>query len=128
MRSLLVLSGLMLCLASLAARADQTGDEALLRGAKITPEGPGLLEFFRGRVARSEADEAKVLALIDKLANGRFREREKASADLIAIGLPARPFLTRATEHKDAEVRKRATECLAAIDAGNSVEVELAAL
>jgi hypothetical protein len=111
-----------------ATRADGTADEALLRGARITPDGPGLLEYFKSRVARSETDEAKIAALIDKLTSGRFREREKASAELIAIGAPARPSLTRAAGHTDAEVRKRATECLAAIDASNSAEVEQAAL
>jgi hypothetical protein len=127
MRPLWLLSGFVLILCA-TARADQAADEALVRGARITPDGPGLVAFFQSRVARSEADEAKIAALIDKLATGRFREREKASAELIAVGAPARPFLLRAADHKDAEVRKRAAECLAAIDAAASVEVELAAL
>src|SRR5438552_4027159 len=101
MRTLCILSGLTLLLTSPAVRADQAEDEALLRGASVTPDGPGLLAYFQSRVARSEADETRIAALVEKLANERFKEREKASAELIALGHLARPFLIRAAEHKD---------------------------
>src|SRR5207253_5852596 len=81
-----------------------------------------------GRVAKSEADEKKIDALIERLNSGKFKDREKATSELIAIGLPARPFLVRAAMHKDAEVRRRVAECLAAIESAISVDVELAAL
>src|SRR5205085_5877043 len=45
-----------------------------------------------------------------------------------AIGSAARPFLVRAAMHKDAEVRRRVAECLAAIEKANSADIELAAL
>ncbi len=117
---------LLLCVPAL--RADQAADEALLRGARIKPDGPGLVEFFRSRVSRSDTDTQKIEALVEKLSSGRFKEREKATADLIAIGAPARPALERAAKGADADLRKRAEECLAAIDAAGSTDVAHAAL
>lgn len=111
-----------------AADLELAGSEALLRGAKIATDGPGLLDFFRNRVAKTEAEEKTIEALVEKLGSGRFREREKAMADLLAVGVPAKSFLLRAAEHKDAEVRKRVAECLAAIANKTTLDVELAAL
>jgi HEAT repeat protein len=118
---------LLLCLVP-CIRADQAADEALLRGARIGTDGPALVEFFCGRLVKSEADEKLIEGLVEKLSSGRFKEREKASGELIAIGVPARPALAGAISHRDAEVRKRVADCLAAIESANSADVELAAL
>ncbi len=108
--------------------AGQPEDEALLLGARSNPDGPGLVEFFRLRSIKSEADEKKIEALIERLSSARFREREKATNELIAIGRRARPFLTRVGMDKDIEVRRRVADCLAAIESANSIDLELAAL
>ncbi len=129
MHHVIRLGGLVLgLLLACPAVADQAADEALLRGARVVPDGPGLVEFFRARLAKNEADEKKIEALIERLNSAKFKDREKATRDLIAIGLPARPFLARAAMHQEAEVRRRVAECLATIETANPVEIELAAL
>jgi hypothetical protein len=107
---------------------DQGKDEAVLRGANVPTDGPGLVAFFRNRSAKTEADEKRIEALIEKLGTARFREREQAVNELLAIGAPAKLLLKKATEHKDPEVRRRAEECLKVIEAKTGPDVELAAL
>lgn len=112
----------------LNAPADLAADEAILRGAKVATDGPGLIEFFHRRVVKNEADQKQIDDSIQRLGSGRFREREKAMADLIAIGPPAKAALLRMADHPDKEVRRRVAECLAAIEAVTTPEVESAAL
>lgn len=109
-------------------RVEQASDEAILRGARVATDGPGLIEFFHKRVVKNQADQKKIDELIPRLGSGRFRDRETAMADLIAIGPPAKAALVRMAEHKDIEVRKRVAECLAIIEAVATPEVEAAAL
>jgi hypothetical protein len=54
--------------------------------------------------------------LIQKLADGKFEVREKATERLIEIGRPAIPKLKDALNHKDSEVRWRAEVILKRID------------
>jgi hypothetical protein len=54
----------------------------------------------------------KIDKLIEQMGSGTFREREKATKELAAIGLPALEALRKATKSDDAEVRKRAGDLL----------------
>lgn len=103
-------------------------DEALLRGAKIATDGPGLVAYFKNRLVKSEDDQKKIDDLIQKLGSQRFRDREQAAEKLVAIGISARAALVRATMDKDLELRMRAEKCLAAIEAAGSLDVEKAVL
>lgn len=68
----------------------------------------------------SPADETpskeKIDKLIEKMGSGTFAEREKATKELSAIGVPALEALRKATKSEDAEVRKRAEDLLPKIE------------
>src|SRR5262245_31172892 len=67
------------------AAADRDADERVLREAHIGTDGPALLAFFKKRIV-SSADREKIAVLIKNLGDDEFQVREKASADLIALG------------------------------------------
>src|SRR5262249_15522615 len=56
-------------------------------------------------------------------ADDSFRVREKASADLIAVGPGALPQLRAALKHDDPEVSLRARDAIAAIDPNSAAPV-----
>lgn len=68
----------------------------------------------------SPAEEApnkeQIDKLIDQLGSGVFAEREKASKELAAIGVPVLEALRKAAKSDDAEVRKRAEELIPKIE------------
>jgi hypothetical protein len=90
-------------------------DEQLLRGANIGTDGPALVEFFRKRVG-TEAVRTRARDLIKQLGDDSFEVREKASADLVAVGRVAAPALRAALKDPDAEVARRAADCLRLIE------------
>src|SRR5205823_5075354 len=71
--------------------------------------------------------EARVPALVARLGERSFGAREKTSKELVALGDAARPALKQALHAADAEVRRRARECLDAINRGNDPELAGAA-
>src|SRR5215472_6311207 len=98
-------------LASLAADGD--ADEKALRAAGVGTDGPALLEYFRGRAAAGVTPD-KIAALIKQLGDDSFDERERASAQLVAIGERAEAQLREAVKNPpEAEVKARAEQCLA---------------
>jgi HEAT repeat protein len=97
---------------------DATGaDEALLREAKITPDGPGLLAFFRKRSLTDE-DRQRLEDLVRQLGSPRYKVRVQAFADLLTAGPPALPFLRAAVNDPDLEISKRAKECIEKLETG----------
>jgi hypothetical protein len=86
-------------------------EERALKAAKVATDAAGLLEFLR-RQARTGADLDKVRALVKRLGDDSFEEREKATEALIALGSAALPELRRATKDSDAEVASRAKRCV----------------
>jgi hypothetical protein len=86
-------------------------EERALKAAKVATDPAGLLEFLRSQV-RKDADVEKVRALVKRLGDDSFDEREKATKELIALGSPALPELRRAAKDGDAEVAMRARRCL----------------
>jgi hypothetical protein len=89
-------------------------DEKLLKAAKLKTDGPALLEFLRKKVPAG-SDMAKIKALIEQLGDDSFDVREKATAELIALGASALPLLRQAAESTETEVRRRANQCIQAI-------------
>src|SRR5690242_8875287 len=90
-------------------------DEQLLKDAKVSTDGPGLLEFFRKRTP-TEKDRERAAGLVRRLSDDVFAVRQKAAEGLVALGPAALPQLRAALGHPDEEVRQRAAECLQAID------------
>ncbi len=68
----------------------------------------------------SSADQApskeKIDKLIEQLGSGNFAEREKATKELGAIGVPALEALRKAIKSDDAEIRKRIEDILPKIE------------
>ena len=117
-----------LCLTWPARAQDTTADdEKLLAGAGVKTDGPALLAFFKKRVPDADAAR-KAETLVEQLGSPTFKVRQKASEGLIALGPPARPALLAVLKGKELEVRRRAEECLAAIDRTASPELEGAAV
>jgi hypothetical protein len=92
-------------------------DEQRLKAARISTEGPALLEFVRKRTVSTE-QKKKISELIGKLGDGDFEVREKAKADLTKLGDAAMPLLNRATHNSDPEIAGRAKECLEQMGSG----------
>jgi hypothetical protein len=74
--------------------------------------------------APASSDQERFDKLIQQLAGSRFAEREQAMRDLIAIGVPALEPLRNASKSKDAELVRRAQECIPIIERN----VQIAAL
>ena len=66
--------------------------------------------------AADPASPEQISKLIEKMGSGDFDEREKATKDLDAIGVPALDLLRKAAKSEDAEVRMRAEELVAKIE------------
>ena len=81
-------------------------DEKLLQTARIGVDGPGLLDYFRQRTTTA-AQQNHVLALIRQLGDDSFKVRQKATAELAALGPAAVPFLRRSLNDPDQEIAER---------------------
>ncbi len=96
---------------------DLAPDEKTLKDANLGVDGPALLEFLR-RHSLSDAERTKLAETVRRLGHNDFDEREKASEDLFKAGRAAEPFLRRAVGDPDAEVDRRARDCLQRIKSG----------
>src|SRR6185437_12792105 len=83
---------------------------ALLMGLGLTLSGS--LPSPAGEAVNAE----KIDKLIEQMGSGTFAEREKATKQLDAIGVPALAALRKAVKSDDAEVRKRAEELVKKIE------------
>jgi hypothetical protein len=87
-------------------------DLQTLRAAKVGVEGPALVDYLRKHVPPA-GNADKIKELIRRLGDDSFDVREKASADLVALGAAAKPALEAAAKNDtDTEVVRRAQECL----------------
>ncbi len=102
-----------------APNPNLTGDDEVSRKIRrdawaawwSNTDGPSLLAAFRKRTLTPE-DLTKVMSLIENLGDKSFTARERASADLVAMGAKIRPLLHQATQSPDLERAQRATACL----------------
>lgn len=76
-----------------------------------------LMSFSLRAAPPDSADAARIVKLIAQLGSGSFTEREQASKELDAIGLPALEPLKKAAQSPDAETRRRAEELISRIEA-----------
>src|SRR4051812_10154554 len=118
MRRLLFLPVAAVALAVLGpARAQEKDptleDELKLRSAFQKTDGASLAAFLRARARGDEAGHQKLQELVEALAAKSAADRQKACADLVAIGAPAVPVLRRAARDEDApEAAALARSCL----------------
>jgi HEAT repeat protein len=89
-------------------------------------DGPALLAELRKRTLGPE-QRKKVEDLVERLADRRFAVRERATADLVAFGHRAVPFLEVAAKAKDPERARRAADCLERIAQGEGKPLPLVA-
>jgi hypothetical protein len=102
--------------------------EAVLKAAKLGTDDASLLKFLRKRTL-ANTDPDQILALVRQLGDRSFKVRQKASADLVALGTIARPYLSQATKAPDPEIVRRAEECLEQIrPEGSRQELTVAAI
>jgi len=60
----------------------------------------------------ADEDSKKINAAIKDLSSDAFKERQRATAELVRFGIKAYPALVVATENGDAETRKRAEQII----------------
>jgi hypothetical protein len=88
-----------------------SADEKSLREAGQEVTDAALLTFVRKQTP--DATKLKqARSWVQKLGDDRFAVREQASAELVALGPVAVPFLREAAKDDDREVVRRARECL----------------
>jgi HEAT repeats len=102
------------------------GDEAVLKAAGLTCDGPALVRFFQQRTL-TEADRARLAAEARRLGADSFRERERAMRELRAAGRSALPFVRPATNHADPEVARRAERLVRELEGGGELALARAA-
>jgi len=102
-------------------------DEALLKAAGLTGDGPALLDYFRKRTVQS-VDPKKIKSLIKQLDDDSFQMRERASEELVKYRKFAEPWLNEALKgSKSPEVVRRVQRCLERIRSGDEANLEAAA-
>jgi HEAT repeat protein len=95
-------------------------DEIRLKAAGLSTSGPGLLEFFRLR-AKGEVSAERLTELLDQLEDKEPAKREKACAELVAIGPPAIPLLRQAARDTDnPDLAALSRRCLRALEEGSA--------
>ena len=78
-------------------------------------DGPGLLEEFKSRTL-APAEVAGVKDLVQKLGDGNYRTREKATETLAKLGAKVLPYLREAVRDTDGERVRRAEDCIQRIN------------
>jgi len=102
-------------------------DELALKSAGLPIDGAGLLEFFRTRT-KGESTPDRLAALVEQLGSKNAGERERAAAELVAIGPPSIPSLRPVAKDPDAaDAAGVARRCLTALET-NSAAVTAAAV
>lgn len=103
-------------------------DEKLLRTAGVPVDGKGLLGFLKRQVPTA-GDEKEAEAFFRQLDSASFKERQRASQGLIALGPKMVPVLQRLLQPGPSlEVRRRAEACILAVQKKYSPEVTAAAV
>ncbi|MFM7149946.1 MAG: HEAT repeat domain-containing protein, partial [Gemmataceae bacterium] len=81
----------------------------------LESEGSNLLDELKKRTL-TDADSTQAWALIEKLGDDSFEERQKAEDELKKLGSRILPLLRQATRNNDLEIRNRAGKVLSAIE------------
>jgi HEAT repeat protein len=111
---------------STPAPAAGSEDEQLLKAAKVGVDAPALLDYFRQHTTPA-AQQERIAALIQQLGDESFKARQKAVADLTALGAAAVPYLRHAQDDPDEEVKERAEALLKAAEGTDARAAQSAA-
>lgn len=111
----------------LQAQEEETRALEALKGAGLAADDKALLEFLRTRSTTGE-DVMRLASLVRQLGDDAFEQREKASRELTLSGRKAVPFLRKALTDPDAEIVRRARDCLDRIESGSEQETIVAVL
>jgi HEAT repeat protein len=84
-------------------------------------EGPALLAAFQKRTL-SPDQVATALSSINQLDHEKFATRQRATAELVAVGLPVVPLLRQALPGKSLEQSRRIEQCLEQITKAHRLE------
>src|SRR5437868_12863767 len=76
-----------------AAEGSTADDQAFLETVGVATNGPGLLEFFRIRSLPEAERRALLEKLVRQLGSKTYKERKKASAELVGFGTGALALL-----------------------------------
>lgn len=90
-------------------------DEKLLKSAQIGTDGPALLAYLKQRTI-GDAERSRIESLIRQLGSQSYAIRERATNDLVTVGVPAIGPLRHAQLDQDIEVARRAERCLQRIE------------
>jgi HEAT repeat protein len=109
--------------------APPAGDDVkLLHAAGLSSDGAALLEFFRTRT-RLEADRDRLTALVRRLGDPTPEAQARASAELVAQGVAAVPWLRQGVNDLESpDVARRAQRCLHWIDGPTGAGLTAAAV
>lgn len=100
------------------------GDDAMARRLRRelwmawwnATDGPAILEEIKKRTP-SDAEREKIHLLVLQLCNSEAAKREKATAELVALGPSAVPLLRQAANDPDGKASEPAKKCLQLLDA-----------
>jgi hypothetical protein len=100
--------------------ADLADAEKTLREARVSTDGPALLDFFRKRTL-GPVQKAHLAVLVRQLGDYSFKKREQASHSLRMACRPALVFLQPAENDPDPEIASRARRCVDVIKQGSDL-------
>jgi HEAT repeat protein len=89
-------------------------------------DGPTLLDEVRKRTPTPEGT-ARTRELVRRLGDGSFEQRERADAELLALGRAALPLLREAAKDPDAEIARRAASIVERVERGPADSLPLTA-
>ena len=124
---LIVAVGLLGCTLFVPAGTEQkVRDEDTVKTANLATDAPALMEFFKKHTI-GEVDRERIKKLISDMGDDSFEVRQKASEQLVLIGVGARDLLRDAVQNPDVEISIRATRVLDQIEKDGGPPVVCAA-
>jgi hypothetical protein len=129
----LLLGGCLLGTAFAAAPVPPPGaeqkarDEETVKAANLGSDGPALVAFLKKHTV-GDVDREHIKKLVGDLGDDSFAVREKASDQLLGLGVSARALLREAAHDPDVEVAVRATRLLEQIEKEGGPAVVCAAV
>jgi HEAT repeat protein len=102
------------------AEGEMANLEKALTAEGISSDGPSLLAYLKERTL-SDSERQRLAQLVRQLGDDSFARRETATVQLTSAGRQALTHLTPAVYDKDLEIRWRAKQCIARIEARSDV-------
>jgi hypothetical protein len=102
-------------------------DTATIKAGGLTTDAASLSSYLRKRVGTEET-RAKAKQLAQQLGDEDFDNRQRASAELLGLGPVAVQALREALTSRDAEIQRRARECLDKIESETTRQLSSAVI